>query len=76
MDSLEEQIFEKFLADIAFITKELSEQFLNKAFNFKRLSVINIAWCDHKIDDFTSISSDKVELKAEEPSDGTMASFR
>ena len=65
--------FEKTLANVPFVANELSIYEFHKSLIFKRLPVIHITWCYHKVEQFSLLITYQVKLESKEPAHGAFA---
>ncbi len=68
-----EQSLKKMPTDVFLVCDEFPVYEFYKGFVFQWLAVINITGSYHKIQQFTLLVADKVQLESEEPSHGTLA---
>lgn len=68
-----EENFEKVLADVTPISKQLFEQSLGGSFVFQRFTVVRVSWCECPLYYFSAVVDDDVQLESEEPAHRALA---
>ena len=58
---------EVILADVALVTDQLAIYEFYKRFVFQRLTIIKISWCYHKVEKFSFLIANQMQLEAKEP---------
>ena len=66
--AINEKPLEEPLADIPLVTDQLAMYKLYKGFVFQRLTVINVTWCNHEVEKFSSLVAYQMQLEPKEPS--------
>lgn len=67
--------FKQLFAKISFVTTEFAFDIFNKRLRVERLSVIDIARCEHEVQYLPSVIDDQMQLETEEPSHRAFATF-
>ncbi len=70
-----EQPLEKMLADVSLVPDEFPVYEIHKILVFQWLAVINITGSYHEVQQLALLIANQVQLEAEEPSHGTLASL-
>ncbi len=73
MDTVNEELFEKGLGNVPFITEQFAVNPREQIGSGKGLSVINITGSKYKIKNLPFVIDDKMNLKAKEPSNAALA---
>lgn len=69
MNPLEKQLLKQGFRQVAFIAKELTKQFVDKALHLQGLPIVGIARGEHNIDHVTGIAGDQVQFEPIKPAD-------
>ena len=72
---IHEQKLKQLFPDISFITTEFTFDIPDERFRVKRLTVIHIAWSEHKIQDFPLVIYDQMQSEPKEPPHRALAPF-
>ena len=67
------ETLKQILADISFVTDKFSIEHFHEGLVVQRLSVVNITWCNHEVQQLTFLITNQMKFEAEEPSHGAFA---
>lgn len=74
--TIDEEALEQFLADISFVSDKFPVQEFHKSLVLKRLSVVDVTWSNHEIEQFSHLVTDKMQFEAEKPAHRAFAALR
>ena len=75
LNSIHKKSFKQMLSNVPLVTDKLSIYEFDKSLIFKRFTVVDIARCYHKVEQFTLLIAYQVKLESKEPSHGAFASL-
>ena len=75
LDAVHEKSGEEVLADVPFVTDQLAEDPLDEGSVPERLSVIDIARCEHEVQNLAPLVADQMQLEAVEPAHRTLSTL-
>ena len=72
LDAVHEKSGEEVPADVSLVSDQLSEDPFDEGFVPERIHVVNIARCEHEVQEFPLFAADQMQFEAVEPSHRTL----
>lgn len=72
LDAVHEKSGEEVPADVSLVSDQLSEDPFDEGFVPERIPVVNIARCEHEVQEFPLFAADQMQFEAVEPSHRTL----
>ena len=72
LDAVHEKSGEEVLADVPLVPDQFSEDSLDEGFVPERIPIVNIAWCEHEVQELSLFAADQMQFEAVEPSHRTL----
>lgn len=72
LDAVHEKSGEEVSADVSLVSDQLSEDPFDEGFVPERIPVVNIARCEHEVQEFPLFAADQMQFEAVEPSHRTL----